>query len=387
MTDTTARRRGHGEDAIYFDAAKNRYVGAISVGFGPDGKRIRRKVSGRTKTEVRDKLKAVHAELDRGLHTSAAYTVRQAVDDWLQGGLPGRSERTRSIYREALTPLLNHIGAKPLRELTAGDVRSGLEALSEGFSTRYLQIARASLARAIRYAEAHDLVGRNVATLVDPPNGQVGRPSRSLTLDQSHALLEAARESRLYAYVVLSLCVGIRTEEARELRWDHLDLDGNPGAARPVPPSSVAVWRSVRQGGDTKTAKSRRTLALPQTAVRALREHRKRQAEDQLAAGVLWQDHGLVFVSAIGTPLDAANVRREFRKITEAAGLGAGWAPRDLRHTFVSLMSADGVPIEEIARLAGHNRTSTTELVYRHELRPVITTGAEVMDRILKLRG
>ena len=382
MTDTTARRRGHGEDAIYFDEAKNRYVGAISLGFGSDGKRIRRKVSGRTKQEVRDKLKAAHAELDRGLHTSATYTVRQAVDDWLEGGLPGRSERTRSIYREALLPLLERIGGRPLRELTARDVRKGLEALGDDLSTRYLQIARASLARAIRYAEAHDLVGRNVATLVDAPKGQVGRPSRSLTLDQSLALLEAARGSRLNAYVVLSLTVGVRTEEARELRWDHVDLDGDPGAVRPVPPS-VAVWRSVRQGG----AKSRRTLALPQTAVQALREHRKRQAEDRLAAGALWQDHGLVFASAIGTLLDAANVRREFRKITEAAGLGTGWAPRDLRHTFVSLMSADGVPIEEIARLAGHNRTATTELVYRHELRPVITTGAEVMDRILNLRG
>jgi integrase len=382
MTDITTRRRGHGEDAIYFDAAKNRYAGAISLGFGPDGKRIRRKVTGRTKAEVRDKLKTAHAELDRGLHTSATYTVRQAVDDWLEGGLPGRSERTHSIYREALIPLLERIGGRPLRELTARDVRKGLEVLGDRLSTRYLQIARASLARAIRYAEAHDLVGRNVATLVDAPKGQVGRPSRSLTLDQSLVLLEAARESRLNAYVVLSLTVGIRTEEARELHWDHVDLHGDPGAVRPVPPS-VAVWRSVREGGDTKTAKSRRTLALPQAAVQALTEHRKRQAEDRLAAGALWQDHGLVFASAIGTPLDAANVRREFRKITEAAGLGTGWAPRDLRHTFVSLMSADGVPIEEIARLAGHNRTATTELVYRHELRPVITTGAEVMDRIL----
>ncbi len=95
----------------------------------------------------------------------------------------------------------------------------------------------------------------------------------------------------------------------------------------------------------------------------------------------------MVFASAIGTPLDAANVRREFRKITEAAGLGIDWAPRDLRHTFVSLMSADGVPIEEIVRLAGHNRTATTGLVYRHELRPVITTGAEVLDRILSASG
>jgi integrase len=382
VTDTAARRRGHGEDAIYFDAAKNRYVGAVSLGFGPDGKRSRRKVTGRTKQEVRDKLKALHSELDRGLRTSSTYTVRQAVSDWLEGGLPGRAERTRSVYREALTPLMAQIGAKPLRELTAGDVRTGLEALGDRLSTRYLQIAKASLARAIRYAEAHDLVGRNVATLVDPPKGAVGRPSRSLTLDQTLALLDAARDSRLNAYVVLSLTVGIRTEEARELRWDHVDLDGALGAVRSMPPS-VAVWRSVRQGGDTKTAKSRRTLALPQTAIQALREHRRRQAEDQLAAGAVWQDHGLVFTSTIGTPLDAANVRREFRKIMEAAGLGGGWAPRDLRHTFVSLMSADGVPVEEIARLAGHNRTATTELVYRHELRPVITTGAEVMDRIL----
>ena len=229
-------------------------------------------------------------------------------------------------------------------------------------------------------------MGRNVARLVDPPKGAVGRPSRSLTLEQSLALLESAQESRLNAYVVLSLAVGIRTEEARELRWDHVDLDGDPDAVRPAPPS-LAVWRSVRQGGDTKTAKSRRTLALPQTALEALREHRERQAQDRLAAGPLWQEHGLVFASAIGTPLDAANVRREFRKIAQAAGLGKGWAPRDLRHTFVSLMSADRVPIEEIARLAGHNQTATTELVYRHELRPVITTGAEVMDRILSRRS
>ena len=175
MTQSTARRRGHGEDAIYFDATKDRYVGAVSLGFKPDGKRDRRKVTGRTKAEVRDKLKALHAELDRGLRTSSMYTVRQAVDDWLEGGLPGRAERTRSIYREALTPLLGQIGSKPLRELTAGDVRTGLEALGGGLSTRYLQIAKASLARAIRYAEAHDLVGRNVATLVDPPTGAVGR--------------------------------------------------------------------------------------------------------------------------------------------------------------------------------------------------------------------
>src|SRR5689334_11419618 len=256
MTDNTARRRGHGEDAIYFDAAKNRYVGAISVGFGPDGKRVRRKVTVRSKAEVRDKLKAAHNELDRGLHTSATYTVRHAVDDWLEGGLPGRSERTRSIYREALKPLLEHIGLKPLRELTARDVRRGLEALSGKVSTRYLHMARAALARAIRYAEAHDLVGRNVATLVDNPKGQVGRPSRSFTLEQSLALLESAKQFRLNAYVVLSLAVGIRTEEARELHWDHVDLDGETecGAAGAALGGRLALGAARRRHQDSQVA-------------------------------------------------------------------------------------------------------------------------------------
>ncbi len=109
--------------------------------------------------------------------------------------------------------------------------------------------------------------------------------------------------------------------------------EGTRSRTRPGSAGMVATACGEVRGGDTKTAKSRRTLALPQMAVQAIREHCKRQAEDRLAAGALWQDHGLVFASAIGTPLDAANVRREFRKITEAAVLGTGWAPRDLRHT------------------------------------------------------
>jgi integrase len=135
---------------------------------------------------------------------------------------------------------------------------------------------------------------------------------------------------------------------------------------------AVFVWRADRAGGDTKTPRSRRTLALPRRCVEALREHRVRQAEDRLAAGPLWQDHGLVFASTVGTPLDDHNVRRQFRAITEAAGLGSDWVPRELRHTFVSLLSAHGVPVEAIALLAGHNQTATTELVYRHQIVPAL---------------
>ena len=75
---------------------------------------------------------------------------------------------------------------------------------------------------AIRHAEADDLAGCNVAALVKSPQGRSGRPSKSFTLAQAKALLAAAEGTRLDAYVVLSLLVGIRTEEARALRWDHV---------------------------------------------------------------------------------------------------------------------------------------------------------------------
>ena len=307
--------------------------------------------------------------------------MAQAVEDWLREGLDGRSEKTVTLYQQVLQPVVDSIGKVALRDLTAQAVRQALTEVARTRSSRTVMMAHNALERAIRHAEANDYVRRNVAALVKPPTGQPGRRSRSLALEQASSLLAAADGSPLGAYVVLCLLTGVRTEEARALTWDHVDLDGNATAEPPIPPH-VAVWRSVRAHGDTKTQLSRRTLQLSERVVRTLREHQVRQAEQRLLADDLWQDRGLVFCTSVGSPLDAANVRRAFRKITKAAGLGEQWAPRELRTSFVSLMSGSGVPVEEIARLAGHSSSRTTEVVYRRELRPVITTGAEVMDKI-----
>ena len=75
-------------------------------------------------------------------------------------------------------------------------------------------------------------------------------------------------------------------------------------------------------------------------------------------------------------------MRRSFRSICRTAGIGEDWALWELRTSFVSLLSASGVPVEEIARLAGHSSTRTTEVIYHRELRPVLVKGAEVMDQI-----
>src|SRR5258708_34448716 len=88
----------------------------------------------------------------------------------------------------------------------------------------------------------------------------------------------------------------------------------------------------------------------------------------------------------LGTALDAANVRKMFKRACKAAGIGDDWTPRELRTSFVSLMSHRGVSTEELARIARHAPTRPTEVVYRRELRPVITTGAEVMVEVFGKR-
>ena len=373
-----AVRRGYGEDSIYWHAVKDRYVGAISLGYDPMGKRIRRSVTGKTKVEVRDKLKELHRELDQGTASSPTYRVDEAVATWLAS--LDLDPNTVANYRFMAKHVINGLGNRRLRDLTAKEVQEFLEELP--LSTRSRKLVHKVLRDSIQHAMIAGMAGRNVAAIVNStPRGSAGRPSKALSVAQAEAVLKAAKGTRLEAYLALSLMTGIRTEEARALTWEHVDLDGDPAADPPVPPH-VAVWRSVRAHGDTKTERSKRTLAMPEFVADALREHRARQATEQIRAGPRWKKHDLVFASTIGTPRTAGNVRRDFQTICEKAGLGREWSPRELRHSFVSMLSADGVATEDISHLVGHSSTRTTERVYRHELRPVLKTGAERMARI-----
>src|SRR5216683_4580154 len=229
-------RRRRGEDGISFehrgpcrDPERHRHCtglwrGEITLGYTEAGRRTRRKVSGKTKTAVLDKLRELHNELGEGIIPKtgyAHYTVRQAAEDWLANGLDGRSAKTIKKNQNVLEPILKVVGARKLRELSAAEVRQALSKMSTGYSSAAVTMGHLALKRAIRHAEANDLVSRNVATLVDTPKGQAGRPSKSLTLEQAVTVITAARTpaaielraglkdvrrpaALMYAYIVLS---------------------------------------------------------------------------------------------------------------------------------------------------------------------------------------
>ncbi|MCX4672844.1 site-specific integrase [Streptomyces sp. NBC_01381] len=386
------KRRSRGDGGLHWDAKRQRWIATASLGHDSSGKRIVKRASGTTKTAAKNKLKEVLRDYEDGLAIAPTdYTVKDAVTNWLAYGLPGRDERStlgtyRSLCKNHLIP---DLGARKLRDLSADDVDRWLQRKAAILSTSSLTMVRACLNRSVKRAMARDKVKRNVVELSDVPNGQPGRPSKSLSLAQAEGILVAAEDSRLYAYIVVSLLTGGRTEELRPLRWEHVDLEGDPDAVPAIPPH-IAVWRSVRRTGDTKTRKSRRTLALPGRTIDALKVQRKRQDMQRQAAGAKWQENGLVFASAVGTQLDATNVRHEFRRVlgqVKAQGVEIKpheWTARETRTSFVSILSDNGVPIEEISRLVGHSSQVTTETVYRKQLRPVIQTGATVMDDIFR---
>jgi integrase len=359
----------------------------VTIGYTPAGKRIVRRGSGKTKTAAKEKLKEILRDHESGIALAAGngYTVAHAVNDWLTNyELSGHDTNTiRTVHCLVDKHIVPDLGARKLVDLSADDIDRWIGAKSKTMVTSTLRNLLSILRRAVTRAQARDRVKRNVTLLCDCPVGKgKGRPSKALTMTQAEAALSASERSNMRGYVVVALLTGARTEELRALTWEHVDLEGDPCASPPVPPN-VKVWRSVRTGGDTKTRKSRRSLALPQRAVDALRAHRVAQDAARQAAGKRWQEHGLVFPTTRGTPQDDANVRRDFRRVIAAASLVATeWTPRELRHSFVSLLSDDGMPIEQISRLVGHSGTSVTELVYRKQIRPVVEDGAVTMDRL-----
>ena len=172
-------------------------------------------------------------------------------------------------------------------------------------TTRTVAKTHAGLTRAIRHAEANDKVRRNVATLVDTPVGQERRPSKSLTFGQAVALIRAARSYGLHAYVVLSLLVGVRTEEARALRWITSTWRATRTPTRLYLPMSTSGAPYVPTEHQDEEVPA--LFGIARMAVEVLRERLQRQADARLRAGVLWQDNGRVFTTALGTQLDAAH--------------------------------------------------------------------------------
>lgn len=376
-------RSANGEGSLYRRRADGRWIGAVVIGYDEDGNACRKTVSGKTRSEAFTRLRDLQGKLAHGLPPpDDRLTLGELFDDWLGNVVPLRVAKATAANYESLVRM--HIdpvfGRQRLSQLQPGDVQHFVNTkLATGLSARTVRLLRGLLVQVLEYAVRQGKVVRNVASLTDGPRQQGESSGRSLTIEQAKQLIEAIKGERLEALYVLMLSTGIRPGEAFALPWKNVDLDR----------SLVTVNQSlVRQPGGTvigsgKTGrKGWRTIQIPEPVVSALRQHRIRQEAERLHAGELWEDHDLVFCTAIGTPLDPDSHRKAFARLTERAGIGR-WHPHELRHSATSIMLAQGVPIDVVSKVLGHTSIRITADVYGHMLEKQRELAAEAMKTAL----
>jgi integrase len=375
MADTKPKRRGHNEGSIR-KRPNGTWEARISL---PNGKR--KSLYGETRGEVQAKLKAAQRDLDNGLDLSAGkQTMGQFLDRWLEDVAKSRVRpKTHHSYAQLvrlhLKPELGHI---PLTSLTPQHVQAMMtRKTAAGLSPRTVQYLRALLRCALKEAVKWSLVGRNVATLVDPPRS-VRKPVQPLTAEQARHFLDTTRNDRLGPLFHVAITTGLRQGELFGLRWEDVNFDAGTLTVRHALQRIDGEPKLV----EPKTALSRRTITLPVSAITAFREQRIRQLEERLLAGSAWHDWGLVFSSSIGTPLEPSNVTKRLHKLLETADL-----PRqrfhDLRHCAASLLLAGGVAPRTIMGILGHSQISLTMNTYAHLSPALERDAADRLDAIL----
>ena len=355
------QRRGHGEGSIY-QRKDGRWTASLTL---EDGKR--KSFYGKSYKEVEEKLRVARNEQKQGtLATGPQQTLKSylwyCLEDVHKHRIRiGTYEEYRTILNKHLLPTLGHI---QLQKLTTQQVQSLIAKKSqEGLSAGRVRHIHAVLHKALDHAVRIKLVHHNVCDMVELPH-EKQREIQLLAPEQAQQLLKKVREHRLEGLLTLALATGMRKGEMLSLRWQDIDLyKGSLHIHRTV---SYVAGRGFVEG-EPKTARSRRTIALPDFVVEALKRHRTLQLETRLQAGPAWVDNNLVFCNPHGEFIHPMTLFRHFTKLLREVGL-PHMRFHDLRHSAATILLSMGVPMKVVQELLGHSNFGTTANIYSHVL-------------------
>lgn len=367
-------------------AARRRLNGDGNVRERPDGRfeaRVRidgrsRSFFGSTKGEAVKKMRDAQRRAELNLPAiSERLTTGAYFESWLTAKSAALTPESLRRYRGRLEKLAPHIGKVRLAKLQPSDLRDAYAAIGKNVSPTTVQLCHGVVHSALRDAEREGLVARNVASLVTPPRRST-KEHRSLNPADARELLAAAKGEPLEAFWTLAVTTGLRLGELQALRWSDLDLERRRLQVR----RTLAVDGKPIFGASSSKKNHSRTVWLSDGAVTALEAHRERQERQRNDAGPAWADHGLVFSTGTGNPLDGRNLRgRQFPKLLAKAKLPE-MRIHDLRHSAASMLLADGVPVKVVSELLGHTDVSTTLRIYAHVLEGAQEQAASYMERL-----
>ena len=360
-----AKKRGNGEGSI--SRRKNGGWIAQYAVYTAEGRK-RKTLYGKTRAEVAAKLAKALSDREGGLVFDAGnLTLGEYLLRWLSDSVrstvrASTFERHEQLVRCHIRPALGEI---KLKALTPVHVRRFISDKSSGaLAAGTVRKIHSTLHKALSQAVSDGLIPRNAAAVQAPsPAPEEMRP---LSEAEARAFLKAAKESddRFEALYVLAITTGLRRGELLGLSWDDADLEqGTLRVGR-----ALVRERGRHTLGETKTRRGRRQVNLTPRTVAVLKDHRARQLEQRAERAGMYADHGLIFSSEIGTPLNPENlVKRSFKPLLKRAGLPE-IRFHDLRHTCATLLMGRGVHPKLVQELLGHATIAMTLDTYSHYL-------------------
>ena len=373
-----AGRRASGEGSIY--RRRNGTWSAIAT--LPDGRR--KHIYGKTRDQVRGKLAEILHALQNGSFTDArGKTLGDFLDQWLADVVKPRVRAwTFTGYevhvRRHIKPVLGRV---PLEKLSPQHVQHLLNRkLEEGLKPKSVRYLRGTLRTALNEAVRWGLVSRNAAALVDGP--RVERfDIQPFTPAEARVFLDSIAGERLEALYSVALTMGLRQGEALGLRWQDVDVE--LGYLRIS--KQLQRVHGAPQLVEPKTARSRRTLAMPPMITKSLEQHRVRQRQERSNAGSRWAETDLVFASTEGKPLDGTAISKGFHSLLKRAGLQQRRF-HDLRHSCATLLLVQGVSPRVVMDLLGHSQIGLTMNTYSHVIPDLRRDAADRMQDLLAER-
>jgi integrase len=359
----------------------------IFMGRDGNGKRryLNQTIRG-TKKDAIAYLSKTLTEISAGTFVEASPdTVEDYLKKWLEtAAKPRLRENTYREYEGLIEryvkPKLGPMRLCDLHPLNIQKFYAGLTA--QNLSPRTVRFTHSVLTSAFKQAVRWRMITHNPCDSAELPR-KASAEMQSLTPKEAARFLKEAESDRWSALFVLALATGLRPSEYLGLKWSDVDLDrGVINVQRSL------HWRSYKTGdwyfGEPKTPRSRRRIPLPASAVRALVEHRRHQAEERLKAGPDYKNLDLVFATVEGHPLIRLNiVQKHFKPILERAMLPPTVRLYDLRHSCATLLLAANENPKVVSERLGHASITLTMDTYSHVMPDMQQGASDKLEQML----
>ncbi len=361
----------------------NRYLVRLYMGL-VDGKRVyhSKTIHGNKKT-AQQYLNKILREKDLGEFIKPSQELlAEYMNEWLEKEAKTRvREYTYQNYKDLVRLYINPVlGAVMLSNITPVQIKGVYsEMIDKGLSPKTVKNTHGVLKNALEQAVNWGKLPRNPADSVNLPR-QKKKEMKVLSPEEAKIFVDAIVDSRWKALFSLLIATGMRPSEALGLKWKDIDFDNE----------RVIINRSLtRVNGkwsleETKTAHSRRTIPLPPSVIIDLNEHRKEQTSEKLKAEEgEYIDHGFVFATNKGSPLDKHNiVNRHFKPLLKSAKL-PNIRLYDLRHTCATLLLSAGENPKVVSERLGHASITLTMDTYSHVLPNMQKTATDKLEKML----